>query len=72
VLRGIRDVEIYFASSSLFFVIASLTQTGAITEIALPIYHGHVEKYGKTGGCRALLPNFELDGFGRLPGGLRK
>lgn len=42
-----RDVEIYFASSSLFFVIASLTQTGAITEIALPIYHGHVEKYGK-------------------------
>lgn len=42
-----RDVEIYFASSSLFFVIASLTQTGAITEIALPIYHSHVEKYGK-------------------------
>lgn len=42
-----RDVEIYFAASSLFFVIASLTQSGAITEIALPIYHTHVEKYGR-------------------------
>ncbi len=42
-----RDVEIYFAASSLFFVIASLTQTGSITEIALPIYHRHVEEYGK-------------------------
>ncbi len=42
-----RDVEIYFAASSLFFVIASLTQTGSITEIALPIYHRHVEEFGK-------------------------
>lgn len=42
-----RDVEIYFAASSLFFVIASLTQTGSITEIALPIYHRHVEAFGK-------------------------
>lgn len=42
-----RDVEIYFAASSLFFVIASLTQTGSITEIAMPIYHKHVEEFGK-------------------------
>lgn len=42
-----RDVEIYFASTSLFFVIASLTQTGAITEIALPVYHQHIQEFGK-------------------------
>lgn len=43
-----RDVEIYFASSTLFFVIASLTQTGAITEIALPVYHQHIQQFGKS------------------------
>lgn len=42
-----REVEIYFASTSLFFVIAALTQTGSISEIALPVYHQHVEAYGK-------------------------
>lgn len=42
-----RDVEIYFASTSLFFAIAALTQTGSISEIALPVYHQHVEQYGK-------------------------
>lgn len=43
-----RDVEIYFASSTLFFSIATLTQTGAITEIALPVYHKHIQQFGKT------------------------
>lgn len=42
-----REVEIYFASTSLFFVIAALTQTGYISEIALPIYHQHIEAFGK-------------------------
>ena len=47
-----REVEIYFASTSLFFVIAALTQTGSISEIALPIYHQHVEVYGKKEAAR--------------------
>jgi putative peptidoglycan lipid II flippase len=33
------DVEVYFAATSLFFMITSLTQTGQLSEITLPIYH---------------------------------
>ncbi len=33
------DVEVYFAATSLFFMITSLTQTGQLSEIILPIYH---------------------------------
>jgi putative peptidoglycan lipid II flippase len=42
-----REVEIYFASSSLFFLINSLTQTGQMAEITLPIYHQLIEDYGR-------------------------
>jgi len=37
------DVEVYFAATSLFFMITSLTQTGQLSEIILPIYHRYKE-----------------------------
>lgn len=38
------EVEVYFAATSLFFMITSLTQTGQLSEIVLPIYHRYKEK----------------------------
>jgi len=33
------SIEVYFASTTLLFMINSLTQSGLLAEIALPIYH---------------------------------
>lgn len=48
------DIEIYFASTTLLFLINSLSQSGQLAEIALPVYHRFQHSGGQESASRVL------------------